>query len=235
LLLGWRKGTFSGLPLARSVGAPLPEVTRWWSSNLAVPLDQENVGGCIGFGTAGIASTHPFAWRLTNVDGLRAYTIATRIDRGCDPLGSAICKGAYPNADPGSYSPSGMRAGVLLGWFGSWVAVADVPTLIQRLQSGPCGIGMIWYEAEFSPSTAAATCGKLTPSGTVAGGHFLKAHSIVVELQPRRIYLDNSWGNSWGACQGERCGYAYIEEHDLTSLVASGDAEIVCPNPPGGS
>jgi hypothetical protein len=205
-----------------------------WRSNIRSALNQANVGACIGFGCAGIASTQPFRLTLGNPDGLIAYGIATRLDQGCSALGGEPCPGSYPPVDGGSYSSSGMRAGVALGWWRSWSPVPDVPTLIQQLQKGPCGIGKVWHQDEFYPSIDAKTCGRLSQTGKVVGGHFEALTRFYADVTPRRFYTLNSWGNDWGACDGELCGFAYIDEPDLERCIAAHDCEIVCPDPPGG-
>lgn len=207
----------------------LPEASAWWRTNLDWPLDQDGVGACVGFGSAGIASSQPFPWRWSNAEGFRAYTVATRIDQGCDPLGTGACPGAYPNADPGSYSSSGMQAGMLLEWWRGWTAVPSVAALIQRLQRGPCGIGKTWHNDEFDPSTSPGTCGRLSQTGGIAGGHFMAVVGFSADMTPRRIYVANSW-DKWGACLGSYCAYAYLDEPDLAQLLKTDDAELVCPD-----
>ena len=104
------------------------------------------------------------------------------------------------------------------------VSVPDVVTLKQRMQSGPCGIGKTFHNNEFAPLDTPEECGRLMQIGAVAGGHFMNVNAYV----DGRIYVDNSWGD-WGACLDGRCGYAYLTEGDLAAEIASGDAELVCP------
>lgn len=228
---GWQAQIKLDAPVRSKMRLTAAEATVWWRTNLMAALDQGSVGACVGFGTAGISSTKPFGRVASNSDGLRAYSVSTRIDNGCSPMGLENCSGAYPPTDNGSYSSSGMKAGVALGWFKSWVSVPDVPTLLQRIQKGPCGVGKVWRQDEFSPSRDVTTCGRLSQTGAVRGGHFEALPAVVVETTPRRIYTHNSWGNDWGACLDGVCGFAYLDEPDLVALVAAREAEIVCAAP----
>ena len=207
------------------------EDSAYWPPNNRSPFNQLRVGKCTCEMAANCASTQPFALRLTDVDSDACYRAATRIDNGC-AWDATACSGSWPPTDNGSYGTTALRAAVHLGWIKSYTAIPDVPTLIARMQRGPCGIGMTWRRDMFNPGPD----GKLSVSGVVDGGHeamtnvFCAVDSAGQALSPRRFYIDNSWG-PWGVCLGSYCSYAYLEEPTLVAMVASGDAEIVCPDP----
>ena len=164
---------------------------------------------------------------LTETDALADYSAATRIDLGC-AWNAKTCAGSYPPTDNGSYGSSALTGAVDLGWFKSWTAIPDVPTVIQRLQKGPCEVGLNWDNDSSNPDS----CGKIPFTGGVAGGHELAIIGFRADTSPRRFYIINSWGNTWGKCIGSTCGYAYIEEPTLVSMVSAGSAELDCPDVP---
>ncbi len=232
---GWHRNPHRAQLLAQHAKSVAPFAATgpvWWPSVLPGPLDQGSVGACTGFAAAGASAMLPFGQLRINDDGFSCYSLATWRDHGCAWTAKS-CPGAWPPNDTGSYGSSALDAAVHLTWFKSWSAIGSVSELIQRLQRGPCLIGSTWYESQFSPSNQEGSCGKMTIGGAVAGGHERAIAGYFIVDGEERFVEQNSWGH-WGACDPARptfCAYAYLVRRDLESLVASGDAELDCPDP----
>lgn len=211
-----RAKTFSAIEAAPVTG---PSVR--WNCNVSDALDQDGTGSCTGFDAAMVASTKPYARALTNADGLACYSAATKLDNGCT-WNASTCKGAYPPNDTGSWATSSFRAATYMGWFtGTRPVVQTVQGWHDALLQGPCGFDQNWYNDGFSTDT----CGRVAITGALAGGHSTAA--IGFDVANQRMWLRNSWSNSFGV----ENGFFYYTVADLQSLWLSG-AEMVCPEVP---
>lgn len=195
------------------VSASLTSV--FWKSNLPEPLDQGNLGSCTGNASAQCVSTQPFSLKLTETNAVTIYSLATKLDSYA---------GAYPPNDTGSSGAAACKALVQLGYAklcSNFVSYADA---LARVQSQPIIVGVNWYASMYSPNA----CGGLTVSGALDGGHEIEI--VGYDVGNKRIWLQNSWGNSWGVCLGTHCGYFYLSVNDMASSKL--DAEFDAPDAP---
>jgi hypothetical protein len=185
----------------------------FWQSNLAEPLDQGSLGSCTGNAAVGCVSTQPFKLALTEADAVNVYSLATKLD---------TFAGTYPPTDSGSDGKSACKALVQLGFAKSCTAFVGYTDALSRLQTQPIMVGMNWYSSQFTVNN----CGGMTVSGTLEGGHEPKG--VGYDAGNKRVWFENSWGNSWGVCLGTHCGYFYLGVNDLAGSKL--DAEFDAPN-----
>lgn len=120
--------------------------------------------------------------------------------------------GSYPGAVPFSEGTSvlhGIKTTAALGFFGEYRWSFTLQEAILSLgYVGPLILGMNWHPGMFNTDSN----GFIHPTGPVAGGHAILAHSVkIVWLDPRGpkvwanvdlvrsyIILHNSWGQGWG-------------------------------------
>jgi C1A family cysteine protease len=113
---------------------------------------------------------------------------------------------------------------VQLGYAKSCTSFAGYSDALGRLQKQPVMVGMNWYSSMFSTNN----CGGMTVSGTLEGGH--EPEIVGYDAGNKRVWLQNSWGNSWGVCLGTHCGYFYLSVNDLAGSKL--DAEFDAPDAP---
>ena len=188
-------------------------VNVFWTSNLAEPLDQGNLGSCTGNASAHCVSTRPFGLRLTEENAVSVYSLATKLDS---------YQGTYPPNDTGSDGLSACKALVQIGYAKTCTDFAGYTDALARVQLQPIIVGMNWYASQFSVNN----CGGMTVSGALEGGH--EVEIVGYDAGNKRVWLQNSWGNSWGVCLGTHCGYFYLGVNDLASSKL--DAEFDAPN-----
>jgi hypothetical protein len=198
-----------------------------WPRRIGI-LDQGSLGSCTGNAGAGwvgsdnadragitqiVAPPEP-SCPLGAVDedfAIHLYSDATVIDPW---------PGTYPPEDTGSDGTS--IAKVLKAWGlcaeYSW-AFGGVSDVLAALQSGPVLIGIPWYSSMFSP-TAEGEC-RITAGAYVAGGHEIVANGEI-DMERRRLGLDNSWSRGWGLD-----GRFYLSFDTLDRLLGEeGDATV---------
>jgi hypothetical protein len=192
-----------------------------WTRRIPV-LDQGQLGSCTGNAAASWLGTDDATRQgLTTFQGgpvdeqlaLDLYSKATDLD---DYAGS------YPPDDTGSDGLSVAKALQAFGMVSSYQHAFSLQAALTALQSGPVLFGTVWYESMFDPDPAS---GKLTVAqrSGVAGGHEYVVDTIDVELQ--RIWLTNSWGESWGLD-----GRAYMTWADAAFLLGQqGDVTVPVP------
>ena len=187
----------------------------FWTSNLAESLDQTNIGRCTGNAAAGCVSTKPFGLQLNEDNATSIYSLATKLD-------DAIIPGRYPPDDTGSTGAFACQALIQLGYAKSCASFVGYPDAIARVQSQPIIVGMNWLNDMFTPNN----CGGLSVSGPIEGGH--EVEIVGYDAGNKRVWLQNSWSNSWGVCLGTHCGYFYLGVNDLAGSKL--DAEFDAPN-----
>ena len=188
-------------------------VNVFWPSNLATPLDQGSLGSCTGNASAQCVSTKPFGLQLNENNAVDIYSLATKLDS---------YPGTYPPTDTGSDGASACKALIQLGYAKSCTNFTGYTDALARVQSQPIIVGMNWLNDMFTPNS----CGGLSVSGPVEGGHEIEV--VGYDAGNKRVWLQNSWGNSWGVCVSAHCGYFYLGINDLAGSVL--DAEFDGPN-----
>lgn len=187
----------------------------FWRSNLSEPLDQGSLGSCTGNASAQCVSTQPFALQLIEANAVAIYSLATKLDS---------YPGVYPPTDTGSDGASACKALVQLGYAKSCTNFTSYTDALARVQSQPIIVGINWLNDMFTPNS----CGGLSVSGAVAGGHEIEV--VGYDAGNKRVWLQNSWGNSWGVCLAANCGYFYLAVNDLAGSTL--DAEFDAPDVP---
>lgn len=174
-------------------------------------LDQGNVGGCTGFGSAGAFATMPRKKIATDTNhyGMALYELAT----SRDPY-----PGDWPTQDTGSSVNAAMRAARDLKLIASykWLSSADA---IQNalLTTGPVVFGSPFYNSMFDLDEQGRMI--VDKSSGLAGGHCWFMFGAAIPGTNNR----NSWGTSWG-----REGDFNLLWTDVQKLVDDG-AEAAVP------
>jgi hypothetical protein len=190
----------------------------WHAANVTKPLNQGNLGSCVGNGAAQCVSAQPWTWALTEPQAVGIYSLATQLDSYA---------GTYPPTDTGSDGISGCKALVQLGYAHSCIEAADFVAAQSYVQTKPGMFGTPWTSGMF----VVDSCGRVQPTGTVDGGH--ETAFIGLDILNRRAWFRNSWWDTetepWGVCAPDRsCGYYYLTFADVQTLQASG-AEFTFP------
>ena len=205
----WLDGQTLSHMIENSVAAMSTKMTtQLWQRHIPI-LDQGNLGSCTGNAGTGALGTDPLynaggkaaLPRPANAQTLEQFAVklyedATVIDG---------YPGTYPPDDTGS---SGLAICKVLknrktitGY--RWARTAH--GFLQLLQRGPVLQGMPWYNAFFTPSSAASGAfidadANWSSSG-IAGGHEVEAIGVDIDdhdaFESAIIYA-NSWGASWG-------------------------------------
>jgi hypothetical protein len=204
-------------PLARS----------FFRSLLKHSFNQGSLGSCTENAMLGVITCEPFSWTtLTEVDAINGYKWAT----ANDPF-----PGQYPPTDTGSDGASACKALVHFGWakscFPTHYSLAQAET---QLQSQGIAWGINWH----SDSYQLTGCGELAITGGIDGGHQLALIGLdPVYLPSSSLDLDrsymwglNSWGDEWGLCINEHCGYYRVSLRKAQKLINEG-AAFDGPNP----
>jgi hypothetical protein len=191
--------------------------TVMFQSNRPKPLTQ-TVGSCTCEAAANVVSTQPFKLSLLQSTADQLYRYATTID----PF-----PGSYPPNDTGSDGASACKAlvhyGYAVGCLPTFWTLAEAET---QLQSRPIMWGVNWYDSMFTPDN----CGHLSVSGVVKGGHETALEGIEIvrtatgSIDPDLSYLigENSWGQDWGVCIDQHCGFYRISLRNANRLITEG-------------
>jgi len=192
-------------------------------------LDQGENGSCTGDDATQTSSTPPYKQACataTQAAALQCYEDATNLDNGCawnatcSACPAAFCPATNAN-DNGSYATSAFQAAKYLGWFtGTRAVTQSIQGWHDALLLGPCGFDQNWTNVGFTPST----CGEVSYTGPVIGGHSTEA--VGFDVANQRMWLRNSWGD-WGV----KDGYFFYSYATLQKLLAAG-ASMVCPAVP---
>lgn len=159
--------------------------------------------------TAGMA-------RLDETYAITLYEDATAIDD---------FPGTYPPTDTGS---SGLavakvlkKRGVIVGYTHGFSTAA----LASALQSGPCMVGLAWFNSMFEPHSDGGV--PMDQASGEAGGHELcfDALDVIDGGDHDRYWFTNSWGTSWGAH-----GRGYLTGRDMAAQLSRAlQADVVVP------
>ena len=215
LLSGWHRSPDRAKHRRLTVSYSIVAPSSFPKANVAINLNQANLGSCTGNGTAQCLSTWPFTGKLTEANAVAIYSLATKLD----PF-----LGTYPPTDTGSDGASAAKAAKQLGFTAlDFAAVDTVEGAMVALQKSSCIIGTDWTDHDSSPTS----CGEMTDGGTVEGGHEPQLAFWDAEL--KRFGIRNSW-LGWGNKRTgtNDTGYAYWSVGTLQKKLAAG-AEIDCP------
>lgn len=149
------------------------------------------------------------AWATDETFALNGYRLVTRLD---------TYPGQWEPTDTGSDGLTMAKALVMLGLADVYQHAFSIDALLSALQGGPVIAGTEWENSQFTP----AADGRLTVDFTsgVAGGHEYLIREF--DAENGRIWIDNSWGESWGVG-----GRAYYTVADFTALLKrSGDITV---------
>ena len=149
--------------------------------------DQGSEGSCTGNAMAGCLSSGPFcaspADALNEEDARRLYHRATFLDN---------VPGHWPT-DTGSTGLAVCKAAKEEGRIGGYKHAFSVGAALAAMMSTPFIVGMVWVasfdeveegQEELPP-----------PEGDERGGHEVCARKY--DHEKRRIWIDNSWSESW--------------------------------------
>lgn len=187
-------------------------------------LDQGRVGSCApnaGVGNVGtglfwnsLAVQHALSDTDANADeqfALQIYQEATAIDPW---------PGGWPNQDTGTNGLSVAKALQTRGLISGYLWATSLEAVLTALSKQAVIIGVPWKESMFTP----ASDGKLTVSGSDAGGHEIELDEL--DMDNFRVWLANSWSLQWGIQ-----GRAYLSFDDLGLLLSQdGDCTVFVEN-----
>lgn len=183
-------------------------------------IDQGSEGACVGFGWTAETLAGPIRVDLRDIQhdvprdptsfAHHVYKEAQKIDQwpGEDYSGTSVLAGAKVM----------MKLGVLHEYRWAFNSSDIIGTLMAH---GPVVLGVNWYSGMYR-----APDGKLSIFGNKVGGHCI----LAVGYNPssdkfdgkETIFLQNSWGNSWGIN-----GIAEMTVEDLNRLISEGGEACV--------
>lgn len=139
------------------------------------------------------------------------YSDATKLDNW---------QGEYPPNDTGSDGLSVAKALKQRGLISGYQHATSLDAVLTALQNGPVITGTIWTKDMFEVDAD----GRIFVTGATAGGHEYVLDEV--DMQLKRIWIQNSWGRDWG--QNGRAYYTFDDYEQL--LRQQGDATILIPN-----
>lgn len=183
-------------PQSRAYRVDIASVTTLVSAKHARhigPLDQGNLGSCVGNAATGVLATDPFfstipvetQQHLAEAFAVDLYSLATQVDDA---------PGAYPPDDTGT---SGLAVSKVLkskGLISGYTHAFSTDDALRALVDRPLLVGVNWYRSFFYPDPS----GHITvaPGSYVDGGHEFVVDEINAEEQ--YVGATNSWGPDWG-------------------------------------
>lgn len=200
----------------RRTGAAVTSKT--WERHIAW-LDQLNVGSCTGnaetgaLGTTpvfeGLPANHP---ALDEKLALALYSAAEKIDGGA----------GYPPEDQGSSGSSVCQAAKNSGLISGYTWCNDLDDMLDALMAGPVIIGINWYSSFDTPDKNGLV--SLPKSARIRGGHEVLIRQV--DAESSLLWIDNSWGTSWGLQGRAAFPYSVItrlmsEQGDCAAPVAA--------------
>lgn len=205
----------------------------------AIPiLDQGQIGSCTGNAATAVLSyadlwgpaTAPAVTSAASVAAAWARDVLSRTDAVAD---EAYAVGVYSEAtalDPwaGTWEPDdtgsdGLSVAKVVqrrGLISGYQHATSLAAVLTALQKRAIITGTKWMGGMFDPLPS----GELLPTGANQGGHEYVLDEVDVER--RRIWMRNSWSESWGI--GGRAWFSYAAYEEL--LLDDGDATVFLPN-----
>lgn len=200
----------------RSVATPVSEE---WTITID-PLDQGDLGSCVGNASCGCSATDPIEAALPaahaaldEAEAVALYSAATKLD----PY-----RGAYPPTDTGSDGLSGAKATKAAGFISGYTHCADVDDMTDALQDGPVIVGVSWFDSFDEPDAQGTIA--IAKGAQVRGGHEFLVHGV--DVTGGYFHARNSWGSSWG--QGGNMRFTLETMDELFS--EGGDCTVFLPN-----
>lgn len=221
-------------PASRQYALPEPDETAVlatvnWMRRVPI-FDQGQVGSCTGNAAAGWEATDnasrqgqaalPDGTAVDEKLALSIYSAAETIDGD----------GPYPPNDNGSSGLSVAKVLKTRGLCTTYLHAFTAAAAYAALAKGPGFAGTTWYNSMLD--TAPDGYIKVDKSSGVAGGHEYVIKGIeVVNGAVTKVWMDNSWGSSWGVS-----GSGYFTDAEFKALLAdNGDftqpAPAVVPSP----
>ena len=171
--------------------------------------DQGQTSSCTGNAGAGCLSTAPFGHRYHEATALKLYSAAETIDGD----------GPYPPNDNGSSGLSIAQACKAKGLISSYLHCFSADAVFTALQTGPVMLGVSWLTGFDTPDPD----GRMHYTGQSRGGHEIE--SLELDVENKRIWIDNSWGASFGVE-----GRAWWSWADFAQVLAdNGDCTVLIP------
>lgn len=188
-----------------------------WPRRIPI-LDQGNVGSCTGNEQVGSLGTDPIIGALPSGSPTLDESLALKIYSGAETIDG---DGPYPPNDNGSSGPSAAQVAKNLGLISGYLHCFSLADVLDALEKGPVGIGSNWYDSMDSPDSSGLVT--ITPGASIRGGHEYLCRGK--DVGKKLLYLDNSWGTSWGEKGSFSYTYATLER----LLAEQGDATVSLP------
>lgn len=160
------------------------------------PLDQGNLGSCVGNDLVGNIATSPDFEALPgehpSLDeplAVKVYSLATTLD----PYpGSYTQAGGWE--DTGSDALDGCKAAVKMGLIGGYTHCDTIPSMQQAIMERSLMFDCNWYSGFDDPAPDGFV--SIGANDYIRGGHSFE----ILGMDPvARVFLaENSWGSSWG-------------------------------------
>jgi hypothetical protein len=188
-----------------------------WPRHIPI-LDQGNIGSCTGneqvgaLGTGNVFTALPAGHpALDEQLAVSIYSAGEMIDGGA----------GYPPEDEGSAGPSVAQAAKNLNLISGYLHCFSLADVLDALEDGAVGIGSNWYSSMDQPDRSGLV--SISPGAQVRGGHEYLCRGK--DMEKKLLYLDNSWGENWGA--GGSFTYSFDTLERL--LAEQGDATVSLP------
>ena len=188
-----------------------------WPRNIPI-LDQGNVGSCTGNAQVGELGTGPIFTALPAGAPALDETLALQIYSGAETIDG---DGPYPPNDNGSSGPSAAQVTKNLGYISGYQHCFALADVLDALETGPVCIGSNWYDSMDEPDGTGLVA--ISAGASIRGGHEYLCRGKDTARQ--LLFLDNSWGVSWGNAGSFSYSYATLER----LLSEQGDATVSLP------
>ena len=188
-----------------------------WPRHIPI-LDQGNVGSCTGNEQVGALGTGPVYMALPARHALLDESLALVIYSGAETIDG---DGPYPPNDNGSSGPSAAQVAKNLGLISGYQHCFSLADVLDALETGPVGIGSNWYDSMDHPDSSGLVA--ISPGAGIRGGHEYLCRGK--DTDRKLVFLDNSWGNGWGANGSFSYSYATLER----LLAEQGDGTVSLP------
>jgi len=188
-----------------------------WDRHIPI-LDQGSVGSCTGNEQVGALATGKVFLALPAGHAPLDETLALYIYSHAETIDG---NGPFPPNDNGSSGPSAAQVAKNLGLISGYLHCFSLADVLDALETGPVGIGSNWYSSMDRPDRSGLV--SISPDAQIRGGHEYLCRGKDVDKQ--LVYLDNSWGEGWGAAGSFTYSYATLER----LLAEQGDATVSLP------